>query len=128
MRPVCAPGVGRSEASSAILASIETDVNYAARAVRARGMKAWNRDRLAYIADWAWPFVDRHLATLLPGERIFRGIDRWKASDYHRERLRALGLAPLRLHDSRHHWAVETPACRWSWLPGSSDTVPALSC
>lgn len=51
--------------------------------------------------------MERHLATLLPGERIFRGIDRWKASDYHRERLRALGLPQLRLHDSRHHWAVE---------------------
>jgi len=34
-------------------------------------------------------------------------IDRWKASDYHRERLRAFGLPALRLHDSRHHWAVE---------------------
>jgi hypothetical protein len=39
--------------------------------------------------------------------RPFRGIDRWKASDYHRERLRALRLPSLRLHDSRHHWAVE---------------------
>ncbi len=92
---------------SAILAGIETDVSYPARAVRARGTKAWNRDRLAYIADWAWPFVERHLARLLPGERIFRGINRWKASDYHRERLRAFGLPPLRLHDCRHHWAVE---------------------
>ena len=70
------------------------------RYLRARGTKAWNRDRLAYIADWAWPFVERYLARLLPGERIFRGIDRWKASDYHRERPRALGLPPLRLHDS----------------------------
>ncbi len=92
---------------SAILAGTETDVDYAARALRARGTKAWNRDRLAYVADWAWPFIERHFATLLPGERIFRGIDRWKASDYHRERLRALGLHQLRLHDSRHHWAVE---------------------
>ena len=92
---------------SAILAGTESDVDCAARSLRARGTKAWNRDRLAYIADWAWPFVERHLTTLLPGERIFRGIDRWKASDYHREQLRALGLPPLWLHDSRHHWAVE---------------------
>ena len=82
-------------------------MDYAARAIRARGTKSWNRDRLAYIADSAWCFVERHLATLLPGERIFRGIDRWKASEYHRERVRELGLPPVRLHDSRHHWAVE---------------------
>ncbi len=92
---------------SAILAGTESDVTYAARALRARGTKAWNRDRLAYVADWAWPYVERHLATLTPGERLFRGIDRWKVSDYHRERLRALGLPALRFHDSRHHWAVE---------------------
>ena len=39
-------------------------------------------------------------------------------SDVHRERLRALGLAGYRLHDSRHHWAVRTvragmPLERW---------------
>lgn len=92
---------------SAVLASIETDVDHAARPIRARGTKAWNRDRLAYVTDWAWPFVERHVSTLLPGARIFRGIDRWKASNYHRERLKGLGLRSLRLHDSRHHWAVE---------------------
>ncbi len=32
---------------SAILAGTETDVDYTVRTVRARGTKAWNRDRLA---------------------------------------------------------------------------------
>jgi hypothetical protein len=40
------------------------------------------------------------------GERVFRGVDRWMAGNYHRERLRALGLVGNRLHDARHHWAV----------------------
>jgi integrase len=58
------------------------------------------------VADWAWPFVAEHLATVLPGERVFRDLDRWAVSAAHRTRLRALGLEGHRLHDARHHWAV----------------------
>jgi integrase len=32
-------------------------------------------------------------------------VDRRAAANYHRERLRALGLLECRLHDA-HHWAV----------------------
>jgi integrase len=74
--------------------------------VRGRGTKASTRDRICRIADWAWPFVEKHWRGLLPGERAFRGIDRWQAGDVHRERLRALGLEGYLLHDARHHWAV----------------------
>ncbi len=91
---------------SAILSLIDTDIDTASRQVRAKGTKAWTRDRLARVADWAWPFLEQHCATVLPGERLFRGIDRWQASEAHRERCRALGLTGYRLHDARHHWAV----------------------
>ena len=91
---------------SAILTLVDADVDAGARQVRARGTKAWTRDRIARVADWAWPFVAAHLVTVLPGERVFRGVDRHQASDVHRERLRALGLEGYRLHDARHHWAV----------------------
>ncbi len=74
--------------------------------MRARGRKAWTRDRIARVADWAWPWVEEHLRGVLPGERVFRGTNRYQASDVHRERLRALGLEGYRLHDARHHWAV----------------------
>jgi hypothetical protein len=74
--------------------------------ILASNPKAWTRDRLARVADWAWPFVHEHLSTVLPGERVFRGLDRWMVSDAHRGRLRALGLEGYRLHDARHHWAV----------------------
>jgi hypothetical protein len=33
-------------------------------------------------------------------------MHRWAASEYHRERCRALGLLGYHLHDARHHWAV----------------------
>jgi len=91
---------------SAMLALVETDVDLARRQVRARGTNAWTRDRIARVADWAWPHVEKHLATITPGERLFRGISRWDAGDAHRERLTVLGLTGYRLHDSRHHWAV----------------------
>jgi integrase len=91
---------------SAILSLVESDVEVSIRQVRARGTKAWTRDRLTRVAEWAWPYLEAHLKKILPGERVFRGVDRWAASDYHRERLRALGLVGYRLHDARHHWAV----------------------
>jgi integrase len=91
---------------SAILGLIESDLDAASRQVRGRGTKASTRDRICRVADWAWPFVEKHWTGLLPGERAFRGVDRWQAGDVHRERLRALGLEGYRLHDARHHWAV----------------------
>jgi integrase len=91
---------------SAILRLVDADVDPTARQVRARGTKAWTRDRLARVADWAWPIVQEHLATVLPGERVFRGLDRWAVGEAHRQRFRMLGLEGYRLHDARHHWAV----------------------
>lgn len=81
-------------------------MDQATRQVRARGTKAWTRDRLARVADWAWPIVTEHLDTVLPGQRVFLGFDRWTVGEAHRQRLRALDLTGYRLHDARHHWAV----------------------
>ena len=50
------------------------------------------------------PVVERHLESLTPGERLFRGIDRWRVGDAHRARLTALGLPHHRVHDSRHFY------------------------
>ena len=105
-RAIFALAYGAGIEISAILSLVETDVDRETRQVRARGTKAWTRDRIARVADWAWPFLVEYLDTLTPGERVFRGMNRWQAGDYHRERLRALGLEGYRLHDSRHHWAV----------------------
>ena len=44
--------------------------------------------------------------TLLPGERLFQGLDRWQVGDVHRDRLKALGLPHHRVHDARHFYTV----------------------
>jgi integrase len=106
LRAIYALAYGAGLEVSAILRLVDADVDPAARQVRARGTKSWTRDRLARVADWAWPWVAEHVATVLPGERVFRGLDRWAVGEAHRQRLRALGLEGYRLHDARHHWAV----------------------
>ena len=105
-RALFAVAYGAGVEISAILRLVDRDVDVQRRSLRAKGTKAWNRDRIARVADWAWPHLEAHLATLTPGERLFRGISRWDATEAHRERCRALGFTDYRLHDSRHHWAV----------------------
>ena len=91
---------------SAALRCVESDIDIGRREVRARGTKAHTRDRIVRVAEWAWPFLAEHVATLTPGERLFRGLDRWHVGSVHRERLRVLGLPHHRLHDARHFFAV----------------------
>ena len=91
---------------SAALTCVESDVDSPRREVRARGTKAHTRDRVVRVAEWAWPYLERHLETLTPGERLFRGIHRWAVGDAHRNRLVALGLPHHRVHDARHFYAI----------------------
>ena len=91
---------------SAALACVDSDVDAKRREVRARGTKAHTRDRVVRIAEWAWPHLEQHLQTLMPGERLFRGLDRKSAGDVHRAHLVALGIPHHRLHDSRHFYAI----------------------
>ena len=91
---------------SAALSCVEADVDIDHREVRARGTKAHTRDRIVRVAEWAWPYIARHLNALTPGERLFRGIDRWMAGDAHTDRLKGLGLPHHRLHDARHFYAI----------------------
>jgi integrase len=91
---------------SAALACVESDVDVRRREVRARGTKAHTRDRVVRIAEWAWPYLEKHLKKTLPGEYLFRGIDRKTASDAHRARLVALGIRHHRMHDARHFYAI----------------------
>ena len=71
-RGIFALAYGAGIEISAILALTESDIDARAKIVRARGTKSHARDRLARVATWAWPFVAQHLATLTPGERVFR--------------------------------------------------------
>lgn len=98
---------------SVIVALTRRDVDVARREVRARGTKSESRDRVARIANWAWPIIEAHCANLLPGARLFPsaggGNLRTQAgalSQRHKATLESMGLEGYTLHDARHYWAV----------------------
>lgn len=90
------------------------------KSVRAAGTKAHRRDRMARLADWAWPIVWAHVRDVVPGARVFPETwDRWTCSDWHRQTvgtgtkdthgretpgLRLSQRLPMK--NARHHWAV----------------------
>jgi hypothetical protein len=91
--PVVRAHVRRRVEVSAALACVNSDVDVARPAVRARDTKAHTPDHVVKgggvgVGDTR----NGHVATLTPGERLFRGIDRWQVGDTRRARLTALGL------------------------------------
>lgn len=82
------------------------DVDAARREIRARGTKTTSRDRIAKVTEWAWPIIERHVALLTPNACLFPGMNRWTASDKHREACQALEIEDYQLKDSRHTYAV----------------------
>lgn len=91
-----------------------TDFNPATREVRAAGTKAHTRDRVARVADWAWPIVWAYVKTFLADVQPWSGWNRWTVSDWHRETVgwdaeNEVGLnlpQTYPLHCARDHWAV----------------------
>jgi integrase len=83
------------------------DVDHDRREVRAKGTKTRTRDRIARVAEWAWPMVERHISLLTPNAPLFPGINRWTASDKHREACKALEIEAYQLKDARHTYAVK---------------------
>jgi integrase len=82
------------------------DVDSLRREVRAKGTKTKYRDRVAKVAEWAWPVIERHIALLTPNAPLFPEINRWTASDKHREACQRLEIEDYQLKDSRHTYAV----------------------
>ena len=82
------------------------DVDSMRREIRARGTKTKARDRIVRVAAWGWPLVERHVSLLTPNAALFPGINRWTASDKHREACKALEIEDYQLKDSRHTYAV----------------------
>lgn len=115
---------GQYKAYSALLAGsgIEVSVALALRPrdvdrkhheARAIGTKTYTRDRIARVADWAWPFFEPLLDKKHPDARIFDEIpDRWTAGDVHKAAVDALVekghtiYAGYTMRDHRHTWAV----------------------
>jgi integrase len=89
------------------------DIDRKHHEARAPGTKAYTRDRIARIADWAWPYLEPLLEGKHPDARIFDQIpDRWKAADAHNDAVDALVekghtiYAGYTMRDARHTWAV----------------------
>ena len=91
---------------SVALALQARDVDAHRREIRARGTKTGARDRIATVAEWAWPELKKYFALRHPAAPLFAGVNRWTASDKHREACKSLGIDNYRLHDARHTWAV----------------------
>ena len=82
------------------------DVDFQRGEIRARGTKTKSRDRVAIVEPWALAYVEALAKTLLPNAPLFPGLNRWTASDKHREACAALGIEDYQLRDSRHTYAV----------------------
>jgi integrase len=93
---------------SVALALVRRDVDVQRREIRAAGTKTHCRDRIVRVAEWAWPYVERHIAKMLPNAPLFPGLDRFHASDVHRETCAALdpAIEDYQLRDQRHSYAV----------------------
>ena len=93
---------------SAALRVKRADVDAVTKRVRAHGTKTHARDREVYVDSWAWAYVERAVRHLTPSAFLFPGLNRWSASDAHRDACKALGadFADYRMHDARHSYAV----------------------
>jgi integrase len=108
---------------SVALGLTRADVNAATKEVRAPGTKAHTRDRVVRVDDWAWDRFWPFVKDSLPAVELFAGIDRHKASKWHRQTIGA-GEHPchnqyrsttrdglqlregLKMYAARHAWAI----------------------
>jgi integrase len=103
------------------LTLLRSDLNAVTQEIRAAGTKTHTRDRIAMVADWAWPILWEYAKDLHPDTPLFpREWNRWTLSDWHRQTIGEgvkdthgnvveKGLALPRkypLKCARHHWAV----------------------
>src|SRR5581483_8948882 len=93
---------------SVALALHRRDVDVQRREIRAAGTKTYCRDRTVRVAEWAWSYVERHIADMLPNAPLFPDINRFTASDVHRDTCKALdpAIVDYQLRDQRHSYAV----------------------
>lgn len=83
------------------------DVDVAHQEIRARGTKTHSRDRVAKVASWAWPDVQRAIQGKTPEALLFDTI-RVKYDTYtaHNAACLALGIKDYTMRDARHTYAV----------------------
>lgn len=120
---------------SAALAIRKRDIDVERRAVRAPGTKTFNRDRVAKIRAFAWPYVERHIKNMLPSARLFEGITYEQARRALVAALEAadISVSGYTLHSARHSFAVQL---RREGVPfeliarnlGHKDTAECIKC
>jgi integrase len=96
--------------------------------IHAPGTKAYSRDRVVRVAEWAWPAVLELVKGKHPDALLFDRIrDRWEARDAHAAAVEALAskghLVYVRapdgtahaytMRDHRHTWAVRAVRSGW---------------
>ena len=92
---------------SVALRLTRADVDPVAHEIRAAGTKTHTRDRMARVADWAWPIFWSYARDHLATARLWRAtLTRFTVSDWHRATVTALELPAYPLKNARHHWAV----------------------
>lgn len=91
---------------SAALKLKRRDVDRVEKQVRAHGTKTAHRDRLAVVEGWAWNYLERHIADMLPNAELFPHTDRWTSMDRHKAACKATGIEDYTQHDARHTYAV----------------------
>lgn len=92
---------------STALRLTRADVSIGTREIRAAGTKAHTRHRVAIVADWAWPALERYVRPMLPQAPLFPAS--WRGDELskkHTATVKALKLPVYRMHSARHHWAV----------------------
>jgi integrase len=116
---------------SAALRANKRHFHFADRSIRGLGTKWKKRDRITYIAGWAWPHISRFVAALGPDDDLFPGLDRWRTLDAHKAACRQLGISNYTQHDARHSYAVHAVRCGASFEHvaeqlGHADTQMAI--
>lgn len=91
---------------SAVLRLTMADIDTERWMIRAQGTKNANRDRQAYVMEWARPYLLRHISILLPGAQLFAKVSRWAPTVAHNRACEKLGIVGYWLRDSRHTFAV----------------------
>ena len=51
------------------------DIDHPRREIRAAGTKTHARDRIVRVAEWAWSYIETHVAHLLPNAPLFPNRD-----------------------------------------------------
>jgi integrase len=133
---------------SVALKLTRADVDPTTKEIRAAGTKTHTRDRIARVAEWAWPIFWAYVKNHLPTVRLWReSLTRFTVSDWHRVTVKTLKLPAYPLGNARHHWAVRmlrggapvhvvqaqlghstaklTLDTYGRWLPGSEDRARA---